>query len=1255
MDTNAFGSCNMGNDAVRDRALKAAEGRNKQMVIELCDTCSNADDALVILDCISSLHLSSDAGLDTVVIALYELSNRGWPGVDLKIKMLARELINYKHSRFARKTAVSVLRLFLDSDCSSSVWAEYFVLLDALDQPQFHLVSAVLPKWNYLMEHCEIAAEDFSTFSWKWLELLLIKAFEHPNGWIRLWALKRSIDTKLLVHVVPSSYVTTVIFPALNGNDLFWRLSESNELSIFLDNFSRFLSLIPFENDSARSFFYREILDAFSSSWSPCPLFFLSSAFAASSLSWFPCLKSADFLMIRKTMTTVCKIQKIPIRLCTSVNFVDLFNNIFVWSSDFAWFFANIANMFDGDLFTVAVRSKLVRGLEKAREDDKISELSAREVLESYRKRTATIDNPTLYNGYADVAWIIAESAGREVCVNLIDMLCRQTLCELPVSICRESAGCTFLLMKAPSELMENAQSFIKGLHHFSVFGLLERFQPLWKNDANDYPVLERFLMKVMAIWPGEEKLRWIDRVISIFSNQEASLPMRSALLRSIFILLNTRGEGINLVEEKVEQSLLNGLFGSPEAIVWNSEKIERQKHFAVENFKMNHFFLRSLFPLAREKTYEELLIYCMAELSQSLTWPYKDILLKSIAEISRKVSDWEVVLCAIEAAQIVVQEEKKSKYHIPSLKALLNICIQEKVLQYEAVLEQTQTIISKLLDSAVLCPFTAYELVKALTNVIDSMPPCWVPYIVRLCSFGPVPSHDRKLVDKAFEITSSSPNLSSLCDSDVVNEHLLPQRIRLQSIFIACKLCSRDATLAHSFMEEIIQLSESLDRTRSKSFGLSLGHRKKTRIMQLLLLILDYVNEVDLPKVYDHCLSCIKDSSQQYSIKLLVEWIIVRIFLRKKEFYESFVHLEKKLARLRIGSMTSWINIIMHFARANTSQTYIEECFELFLRWSTAQNFGVRCTAIAALHCTWECATSATRAKYHHIKSIIDFTGDPAGNARRLIGWLCEDFYFAHFNAARHFTLQTVLNIFPAKTGLPNEETIPTKFFVDFAGFADDRISILNECDDLDKAPSLVYGSLPKEYNTQVFEGCNRAFGELDNLVGAVQRKIDAVSGNWVRPKGTSAIVVATLINKATNLGGLCRTCEVFGAEKFVVSDKNVLYDQNFMALSMSAEKWITVQQVSRMELMNYLSSQRDDGYAIIAAEQTTDSIPLDKFRFPPKSLILLGDEKEGIPVEFIRYVDFIVEIKQFGRIRSLNVHVTGALFIQKYAEDNY
>lgn len=50
--------------------------------------------------------------------------------------------------------------------------------------------------------------------------------------------------------------------------------------------------------------------------------------------------------------------------------------------------------------------------------------------------------------------------------------------------------------------------------------------------------------------------------------------------------------------------------------------------------------------------------------------------------------------------------------------------------------------------------------------------------------------------------------------------------------------------------------------------------------------------------------------------------------------------------------------------------------------------------------------------------------------------------------------------------------------------------------------------------------------------------------------------IVIASLIDKVTNLGGLARTCQVLGASTLVIDNLSCIKKREFTALSMTAEK---------------------------------------------------------------------------------------------------
>ena len=79
-------------------------------------------------------------------------------------------------------------------------------------------------------------------------------------------------------------------------------------------------------------------------------------------------------------------------------------------------------------------------------------------------------------------------------------------------------------------------------------------------------------------------------------------------------------------------------------------------------------------------------------------------------------------------------------------------------------------------------------------------------------------------------------------------------------------------------------------------------------------------------------------------------------------------------------------------------------------------------------------------------------------------------------------------------------------------------------------------------------------------------------------------------------------------------------------------------------------MQAARHGGYAIVGVEQCATSVPLPRFPFEQRTVLVLGREMDGIPAKLLRLMDACIEIPQQGILRSLNVHVSGALVCYDY-----
>jgi 23S rRNA (guanosine2251-2'-O)-methyltransferase len=75
--------------------------------------------------------------------------------------------------------------------------------------------------------------------------------------------------------------------------------------------------------------------------------------------------------------------------------------------------------------------------------------------------------------------------------------------------------------------------------------------------------------------------------------------------------------------------------------------------------------------------------------------------------------------------------------------------------------------------------------------------------------------------------------------------------------------------------------------------------------------------------------------------------------------------------------------------------------------------------------------------------------------------------------------------------------------------------------------------------------------------------------------------------------------------------------------------------------------------GCRIIGVEQVMGSIPLQEFKIAgcEKTVIIFGNEVEGVSEELLKYCDACIEIPQFGMKHSLNVSVAAGMVLWELA----
>uniref|UniRef100_A0A1B6LX73 tRNA (guanosine(18)-2'-O)-methyltransferase TARBP1 n=1 Tax=Graphocephala atropunctata TaxID=36148 RepID=A0A1B6LX73_9HEMI len=576
---------------------------------------------------------------------------------------------------------------------------------------------------------------------------------------------------------------------------------------------------------------------------------------------------------------------------------------------------------------------------------------------------------------------------------------------------------------------------------------------------------------------------------------------------------------------------------------------------------------------------------------------------------------------------------------------------IQKAILDFsEEILSQGETVngLANLLMS---------HLKQELNHVrsVELMLPTLIDALV----FGPVLRRDQRIENDTCALIRS-------LGTDYAVNVLIPQsdsrssqQVRTSALAVLLASASQEggSELLVNTVHCLLAKDAELTARRTRYHGDSLHHRVKHRILQVLL-VLETVLADSASPLSKNCIvelvkwssASLQGESQQPSVRYQLEWLLVRSLLHSPQLLANFWTIFGQASEERTGSICSFISVAYHLASVLQDEAFIERCVTEILPWCMAQHFNVRLYAQVVLQKLWP-LDSKVAAKYEVIrKSLMKSLNQ--GNAVRNAEKLKTDFYFTAFHTLDHFSLETIFYELPRLSNISRDEWVSLSTLREICSGLNLPLPLTNQDNMLKQftaATWVVKATEPEAGVEMEASGMQKKFVPWKGM----RAELGMLSEDDMRsPSRTELVVVASLIDKVPNLGGLARSCEIFTAHSLVVASLEHTQDKLFASLSMSAEKHINIVEVKPHDIAQYLREKKKIGYTLVGAEQTASSVSLEAYKFPKKCLLLLGNEKEGIPVTLLPLLDVCVEVRQLGLVRSLNVHVTGALFIWEYTK---
>jgi len=136
--------------------------------------------------------------------------------------------------------------------------------------------------------------------------------------------------------------------------------------------------------------------------------------------------------------------------------------------------------------------------------------------------------------------------------------------------------------------------------------------------------------------------------------------------------------------------------------------------------------------------------------------------------------------------------------------------------------------------------------------------------------------------------------------------------------------------------------------------------------------------------------------------------------------------------------------------------------------------------------------------------------------------------------------------------------------------------------------------------------------------------------------------------VRSMNNIGSVFRSCDAFRVQKLILCGITATPPhREIQKTALGATE--SVSWIYFPDTCNAVKSLKEEGFRIIAVEQTDNSILLNEF-YPEKNrkmALVFGNEINGIDDNVLNLCDFFIEIPQFGTKHSINISVSAGIIL--------
>ena len=135
--------------------------------------------------------------------------------------------------------------------------------------------------------------------------------------------------------------------------------------------------------------------------------------------------------------------------------------------------------------------------------------------------------------------------------------------------------------------------------------------------------------------------------------------------------------------------------------------------------------------------------------------------------------------------------------------------------------------------------------------------------------------------------------------------------------------------------------------------------------------------------------------------------------------------------------------------------------------------------------------------------------------------------------------------------------------------------------------------------------------------------------------------------VHDSQNLSAIIRSCDAVGVLDIYYSSPEHKTLRIHKTITQGAHRWTRRPRIEEKDKTAFLKEKRSQGFQVVVTHLEERAVSFREIDYTKPTLLVMGNEKEGVSEEVIALADEVIVIPMQGMIQSLNVSVATALIL--------